>query len=876
MQSTSPAEPNRQRPVLSQAAQALAAAPNCPDALAHAIASALPELGDFGYFDVVEGAHVRRTARAHDDAPLQALLQATEWVQQPPGALPPCALCSGEPALYVNTHDAGWHALNGGQTVPTYPFAFGSVVSVPMRYRGELVGALTLFMGRSGRIHTAEQLLLAQELATLAALIVVNGRLIEQHLQARQALQKSEEFLRSATEAGELGLWEWDIPNDRITCSDRLLALHGLPPRSPAESAADFVALVHPDDLPALIARREAALAGSCNYIVEFRPLRPDGRECWLSASAQVVRDPAGRPLRMVGATLDVTHRVELLAAERRARAEAESARQRLELVAAASARLSGSLQPDATLAAIADLVVPRLADWCRVDLLDAAGALVRTVTHHRDPERARVGTEAAQRLRASPQTMGSLAWCVATGRSHWRNAASPHDFADTGDADLLAFAKVFGMRAYCVVPLVARGRRIGAMALLQAESGRQFGDDDASLIEVLAQRAAVALDNARLYAEAEEARRDAEKANRAKDEFMAMLGHELRNPLAPIVTMLKVMALSDDVSFRHERRVIERQVANLSRLVDDLLDVARITGGEVRLKRERVLLRDVIDKAVETATPLFESRRHRLDIALPQGAAAQVVFDADEGRLAQVFANLLTNAARYTPEGGIVRLQAEVDGPVCRIGVHDNGQGIAADVLPHIFELFFQAAQGPDRAAGGLGIGLALVKNLVGLHGGSVVARSEGRGRGSSFVVELPLALSALPALATAPAHAAAAPAPRRQRVLLVDDNRDALESLAMMLELHGHDVRSAHDPTVGLTLAAGFNPDVAILDIGLPGMDGYELAARLRADGARCRLVALTGYGGADDRAKCLAAGFDQHLVKPIDPVLLIQALG
>lgn len=868
------------RHFLSRAAQSLAAAASTFSETAETtISAAIPELGDFGFFEFIEGQRLRCTARAHDDEVLQSKLRETASAREQGEANSFSALSIKVASLHVNVGRAD-EGAEPGETpgVPSCGQAFRSAITVPMHYRGELIGALTLFMGRSGRTHTADDLACAQELATIAAPMVVNSRLVEQHLIARDALQRSEEFLRTATEAGELGLWEWDIAKDRITCSERLYELHGLPPGSPARRSADFIALVHPDDIDHVNARREAALAGEGDYIVEFRPIRPDGRTSWLSAHAHVFRDSLGQPARMIGATIDITSRVEMLARERSLRAEAEAARQRLELLATASARLSESLHPEKALAAIAEVVVPRLSDWCLVNLVGAGGEPDRILAYHSDPERAGAGEAAARRLSNSPETVGSLRWCVSTGYSHRGNGASARDLVQSGDPDLLAFAEIVGLRAFCVVPLTARGRRIGAMAMLQAESGRCFTDDDLSMMEVLAQRSAVALDNARLFAEAEQAREDAEEASRAKDEFLAMLGHELRNPLAPIVTNLRLMALRDDTEFRAERRVIERQVSNLSRLVDDLLDVARITRGDVRLRKTRVLITDILARAVETVGPLLELRRHRLEVALPEspGNGVELAIDGDEDRLVQVFSNLLTNAARYTPEGGQIRLQAESDAESCQIGVIDNGQGIAKDLLPRVFELFFQGAQGSDRANGGLGIGLALVKNLVGLHGGDVSVYSDGPGLGSKFFVKLPLSTSVEPIVAATSQRSGVQLASTRRRILLVDDNRDALESMGALLELHGHDVRTATDPVSAIELAAVFDADIAILDIGLPGMNGYELATKLRAAGSSCRLVALTGYGLAEDRAKSHACGFEQHLVKPIDSASLLELLA
>jgi HAMP domain-containing protein len=276
----------------------------------------------------------------------------------------------------------------------------------------------------------------------------------------------------------------------------------------------------------------------------------------------------------------DEAERERLLAAERAARSGAEQARRRLELLAAAGAVLSRSLQPHATLEAIASIVVPHVADWCQVDLLDADGHLQRALTHHADPQKSRFGSELLQHLRASAQSPGSMAWAVATGRSHLADLERPAPFDGVRDPAVLSFAQAIGMRSCFVVPLVARGRTLGAMAALQAESDRGLGEDDCALLVELAQRAALALDNARLYADAQAARSQSEAANRAKDEFLAMLGHELRNPLAPIVTALQLMARRGNPESAMERRIIERQVAHLRRLVDDLLDVSRIARG--------------------------------------------------------------------------------------------------------------------------------------------------------------------------------------------------------------------------------------------------------------------------------------------------------
>lgn len=369
-------------------------------------------------------------------------------------------------------------------------------------------------------------------------------------------------------------------------------------------------------------------------------------------------------------------------------------------------------------------------------------------------------------------------------------------------------------------------------------------------------------------HAEREELLADLESTGRAKDEFLAMLGHELRNPLSPIVTALQLMKLRGNATTTREQQVIERQVEHLVRLVDDLLDISKITRGKVELRRETVELAEVIAKAVEMASMLFEQRSHLLSIDVPR---KDLLWEGDPVRLAQVVANLLTNAARYTPRGGDIKLFAGRVGSEIVIRVRDNGMGISAEMLPRVFDLFVQGKQSADRAEGGLGIGLTLVKTLVGLHGGSVVATSPGLGGGSEFIIRLPAAPAAAVGISAAhngtPSHFM--PAAATRRVLLVDDNLDAADLLAEALREAGHQVEVANDPVVALEAAARFHPEVAILDIGLPVMDGYELAARLHALPAlaSCRLIALTGYGQEHDRARSQSGGFERHLVKPVD---------
>ena len=377
--------------------------------------------------------------------------------------------------------------------------------------------------------------------------------------------------------------------------------------------------------------------------------------------------------------------------------------------------------------------------------------------------------------------------------------------------------------------------------------------------------------------------RRQAEEAlkevNQRKDEFLAMLAHELRNPLAPIRNAAQLLNVHSPgrPEIEWARAVIERQTKHLVRLVDDLLDVSRMVRGQITLQKKKVDLAEIVQTAVETSRPLIRLRKHHLSVHLPD---QPVKLEADLTRIAQVIANLLNNAAKYTDDGGQIRLETALEGEHIAIRVRDTGLGIAPGLLPHVFDLFTQADRTLDRAEGGLGIGLTLVKRLVEMHGGRVEARSEGLGRGAEFIVWLPVldsqqdgAAEVAPLLATVPSEEGA----QSLRILIVDDNVDAADSIAMLLGMEGHQTRTVNTARAALLAVPDFEPDVVLLDIGLPEMDGYEVARRLRSQNGRhdMRLVAVTGYGQPGDRRRSQAAGFDEHLVKPVEPALLNEML-
>jgi signal transduction histidine kinase/ActR/RegA family two-component response regulator len=377
--------------------------------------------------------------------------------------------------------------------------------------------------------------------------------------------------------------------------------------------------------------------------------------------------------------------------------------------------------------------------------------------------------------------------------------------------------------------------------------------------------QARVSAENARLYAHEQALVGQLQEADRRKDEFLAILAHELRNPLAPIRQAAKISTLPNATpeQIRWSQAVVDRQVQHMALLLDDLLDVSRITRGKLELRTRRMAMKTAIDAAIETARPLIDARGHTLHVDLP---AEPLCVDADPLRLAQVIGNLLSNAAKYTPPGGTLGIRARAESGTVVLEVSDSGLGIEGEALARVFDMFTQLHT--THGQGGLGIGLALVKGLVALHGGAVEARSEGAGRGSTFVVRLPHAPSP-EAPAPEPERRHAADTARAHRILIADDNRDAAESLALYLTLGGHEVRTAYDGLEALHAAQSFEPDIALLDVGMPGLDGYELAQRLRAEpwGGDTLLVAITGWGQEEDKRRAREAGFDHHLTKPVD---------
>jgi len=627
-----------------------------------------------------------------------------------------------------------------------------------------------------------------------------------QRRHAEAALEETRARLEAIIAAAEVAVWTMDIATGRVIADARMVEMFGLPPGDAAGAdVALYFAVIHPDDVQPTQALLGRAMQTGEPYDATFRVRTAGGGWRWVIARGRLDRDGGPRGT-MRGVVIDASLQKQ---AEERLQASEERYR----------------------------------------TLFDAIGEAVCVIEMVHDD----AGIPCDYRfLEVNPAFVKATGIVGAAGRT-------VRDVAPGGAARWLdAFAKVAAGGA--PVHFVDQVERLGRWYdVYAARVGAEGSRKVVVLFTDITERRRTELELRRLAD-------DLAEQDRRKTAFLATLAHELRNPLAPIRSGLQLMrrTRSDPTAIARVQDIMDRQLDHLVHLVDDLLDVARITRGQVELKPALVNLADVLNAAVETSMPLIETARHRLDVRLP---AEALTLHADATRITQVVSNLLNNAAKYTPRGGHIVLAAERDGDQALIAVSDNGIGIPPESLGEVFQMFTQVAHAAQHMPGGLGIGLSLVRSLVELHGGTITAASAGTGTGSVFTVRLPLARSA-PAPdagpAQAPAEAAAVPP---LRLLVVDDNRDAADTLAALLSVMGHDVVVAHGGHQALRMLDGLRPDAVFLDIGMPGMSGYEVAQAVRREPRNdgVMLVALTGWGGAADRERTAEAGFDAHLTKP-----------
>ena len=673
------------------------------------------------------------------------------------------------------------------------------------------------------------------------------------HARAAAALQDSRDVLGLAMRSARMGAWSRNLVTNEVWWSRELEEIFGLPPGGFTGTEAGFLAFVHADDRPAVERAVAEAIANHHDYSVEFRFRTASGALRWMEGRGRASYDVDGTPQALHGLGIDITERktsetalAEALARERLLVRLDDAVRPLVdpEQITFTAARLLGE-HLHVSRCAYATVEADEDAFFLTGNYTQGVASIVGHYTFRQ------FGAECLRLMRAG------LPFVVTDSRLDPRLEARDRESYEQTE-----------IRGVICVPILKSDRFVAAMAV-HTNTPRTWRSAEVELVQQVASRCWESIERARVEGERTGLLDAAEAANRAKDEFMAMLGHELRNPLSPIVTALQLMKLRGGVASERERTVIERQVTHLTRLVDDLLDVSRIARGKVELKLETIEMAQVVASAIEVASPLLEQRQHAITIDVPRTGLA---VEGDVARLSQILSNLLTNAAKYTPPGGRITVSAAADGADVVLRVRDTGVGINADVLPRVFDLFVQGRQSIDRAEGGLGLGLTIVRSLVERHGGTVSAASEGVDKGSEFIVRLPHA--AQPAAAAAPAAdgdlASDADSERRgARVLIVDDNDDAATMLAYALRAKGYDAHLAHDGFEALRIAADIRPHLALLDIGLPVMDGYELAGQLRAlEGlTSLPLIAVTGYGQDADRQRSSVAGFQHHVVKPVD---------
>jgi PAS domain S-box-containing protein len=705
---------------------------------------------------------------------------------------------------------------------------------------------------------------------------------ITERKQAAEALKESREWLDAIFQASRDGIIVEE--DERIAYANTALAqLYGY--IDPAELLGQHVSILQAGESNAwMLDLGRRRLAGEpVPWLYEFKGRRKDGSLIDLEASVSLSRSQG--KVRIITVVRDISERKRVeeerarFMEEQAARREAEAAQQRWAFLAEAGAILGSSLDYETTLSTVAKLAVPTLADWCSVDIVSEDGEIHALAIAHRDSEKAEEAQQFQHRYPASMEDRHGIAEVIRTGKPVlYTEVPDQLLFVTAHDEQHLDALRKAGMHSVMMVPLVARGRTVGAISLVATDSKRRFGPTDLIFAEELAGRAALAIDNARLYHEARE-------ASRLKDEFLATLSHELRTPLNAMLGWARLVRTGglDAETVAKALESIERNTQAQSQLVSDILDVSRIITGKLHIARRPLDLAPVVEAALDAIQPAADAKGVVLCASLDR--SLRMTGDAD--RLLQVVWNLLSNAVKFSRSGGCVNVGTQGAGDQIEIEVEDTGVGIDADFLPYVFDRFRQADASTTRHHGGLGLGLAIVRHLVELHGGTVAAESEGSGRGARFTVRLPAGVVA---------GAETQPVPDRTkkeadvfrkvlqsldgvRVLVVDDEADTRELVKMTLKQYGATVAEAASAEEAMSTFRGFSPAAVIADIGMPGEDGYTLVRRLRSlpadQGGDVPAIALTAYARQQDREQALGAGFNLHLAKPVEPSELAWAV-
>lgn len=726
-----------------------------------------------------------------------------------------------------------------------------SYLAVPVISRsGEVLGGLFFAHEQPGKFTEDSERLVAG-VAAQAAIAIDNARLLDNARAAAERLRIEEERYRTLVTATAQIVWSADPDGSPREEHGGLRALLNL---TLAESERrGWLANIHSDYRDRFVEVWDSSRAHATPFEVEM-PVQIGDRYRWLAVRGVPVRNADGSVREWIGTLTDVDER--------------KRAEEKQSFLADASALLTESLDPETILSRIARLAVPRLADWCTIDIAHDDREHQRLIIAHGDAEKAAMITEVDHQYRLPDET-DPVAQVIRTGKPSYLESIDPQyleSFAQ--DARHLEIIRALALRSWIIVPIVSGGRVYGALTLVHAESGRRFEKHDIPFAEDLAARIGVAVHNAALYVEAQ-------AANRAKDEFLATLSHELRTPMTAILGWARMLELGDldPVLVREGITAIARSAKTQAQLIEDILDVSRITLGKLHLELADVGVNEIVSSAVEAVHAPADLKSIAIDATFDNN---QPHVSGDANRLQQVVWNLMNNAVKFTPNEGRVRVSVESGDAHVRIRVTDSGIGIAPEFLPHVFDRFRQADSTTTRRFGGLGLGLAIVRQITEMHGGSVDVSSEGLGHGTTFTVTLPLAVAG----ASDAAKTMELPDLRAADVLVVEDDEQARRFITAALKRAGATVREVSSAQDALIAIRDRTPAVLVSDIAMPGRDGFELLADVRnalaLDPARLPAIAITAFGSAEDRERILAAGFQRYVTKPTDPVELARVVA
>jgi PAS domain S-box-containing protein len=758
--------------------------------------------------------------------------------------------------------------------------------AVPLIFEDRRVGGFLLTFDAERTFGDDEQRFLLT-LARLCGHAIERHRLLNAEREARLEAERTAQQLRTALEAGRMGAWEYTIATGAVKWSPGLEAIHGFATGSFPGTFEAFRAEIYPADRDRVLEAISAAVDQRRDHHVEYRIVRADGAVRWVEGRGQLYCDKNGQPERLVGVCLDITDRKAAEEMQRRAREPAI-------FLSEASARLANSLDYEETLRTIARLAVPTVADWCAVDMVDDAGKPRRLAIAHVDPTKIELARSLEERYPEDPQSPYGVYQVLRTGAPTMMTDIPDALLVESArDQEHLRILREVGLRSYMCVPMNVAGRTLGVLTFV-TEAERRYSEADLRFAEQLAERAALGITNARLYEDARRlaqeraevltreqmARAELERAGRLKDEFLAVLSHELRTPLNAVLGYAHLLdsGVLPPERARHALDAIQRNAHAQARLVESLLDLSRVMAGKLELNLEELDLAAIVNAAVDALAPGAEEKGMAIDAVVPSRSIV-----ADGGRLQQVFWNLLSNAIKFSDRGGRVTIRCTEEDAYVRVQVTDDGHGIGADFLPYVFDRFSQGDGQSRRSRTGLGLGLALVREMVQAHGGTVAAESPGEGRGSTFSVTLPLSIGSFPPRAkrTRTPDADTPESFPPIEILIVDDEGDVRDLLALLVESRGARARTVSSASEALDAISQDRPDVLLADLRMPDEDGYSLIQKVRArereqQEERLPAIAVTAYASPRDRDQAIAAGFDAHVAKPVEAADLARAVA